>query len=71
MRAFHLKDSEVLCGLLSIEIILLTGEIQPAQEHHVGNCWKTYTEHVGRFSRGSKHTGFKQNCCLNLGEEVG
>lgn len=56
---FHLKDSEVLCRLLSIEIILLTGEIQAAQEHRVGNCWKTHIEHVGWFSRGSKHTGIQ------------
>lgn len=71
MRAFHLKDFQVLYRLLNIEIILLTREIQPVQEQYVGNCRKTYIEHAGQFSRGSKHTGFKQNCWLNLGEEAG
>lgn len=60
MKAFHLKDFQVLYRLLNIEIILLTGEIQPVKEQCVGNCWKTYTEHVGQCSKGSKHTGFKQ-----------
>ena len=71
MRAFHLKDFEVLYRLLNIEIVLVTREIQPVQEQYVGNCWKTYIEHTGQFSRGGKHTGFKQNCCLNLEEEAG
>jgi len=61
MRAFHLKDFEVLYRLLNIQIILLTREIQPVQEWYAGNCWKTYTERAGQFSEGSKHTGFKQN----------
>lgn len=60
MKAFHLKDFQVLYRLLNIEIILLTGEIQAAQEQYVRNCWKTYTEHVGQCSRRSKPTGFKQ-----------
>lgn len=32
MRAFHLKDFEVLYRLLNIEIVLLTREMQPVQE---------------------------------------
>lgn len=32
MKAFHLKDFEVLYRLLNIEIVLLTREMQPVQE---------------------------------------
>lgn len=70
MRAFHLKDFQVLYRLLNIEIILLTREIQPVQERCGGNRWKTFIEHVGQFGRGSRHTGLKQNRSLNLGEEA-